>query len=427
MRSNQPKQTFFSFQHLPTLFSRYPFSVAGILSGGYLLFFAFYIWLSGRIAASIATNKQQLHQIELIKGWIFVLVTGLFLFLLLFWVFQNIKPLFPQDHNVSASFHPTHIAVSLTSGYMAFVALYIWLSGKLAAYIAHDKQNLEYIELIKGMLFVLISGLLLFSLLFWAFRQLKSREETIALQHQSLLSSENLSLAGSFSLSISHDINNYLFVILGNADLLQESTHLSQAEHQQLKELQQAAQTIASITQRIMKASSRSISGQREDTDLVQLIQDTIDLAKRHKKLKSCTLQTQLPPTAHLSVYPPLCTRALLNLLLNAADATEEQGLLLVKLLPQDDHITLEVHDNGAGVSPELQERILDPFFTTKADGNGLGLLSFKLCAQQHQGSFHIGPSDLGGACFALSFPISPPLSNIPQKDGGEISTNSIV
>ena len=67
--------------------------------------------------------------------------------------------------------------------------------------------------------------------------------------------------------------------------------------------------------------------------------------------------------------------------------------------------MTVEVHDDGPGIPAALREKIMEPFFTTKEDGNGLGLLSLKLCAEQHGARIRIDTSHLGGACFALVSP----------------------
>jgi two-component system sensor histidine kinase HydH len=94
-----------------------------------------------------------------------------------------------------------------------------------------------------------------------------------------------------------------------------------------------------------------------------------------------------------------------MNLILNSAEATGNSGEILVRLKEDNGTVFLEVHDNGPGISEEIKENIFNPFFTTKKNGNGLGLLSLKIFADQHNGSIDISNSYLGGACFSISFP----------------------
>ena len=93
----------------------------------------------------------------------------------------------------------------------------------------------------------------------------------------------------------------------------------------------------------------------------------------------------------------------LLNLVLNAADATGGRGRIEVRSFEEDGAHVLEVHDDGPGVPLDIREEVFRAFFTTKADGNGLGLLSVRACAELHGGTAEIGDSPLGGACFRVT------------------------
>ena len=98
-----------------------------------------------------------------------------------------------------------------------------------------------------------------------------------------------------------------------------------------------------------------------------------------------------------------------MNLILNSAEATNHSGEILIKLQENNDTVLLEVHDNGPGVPKDIIEKIFNPFFTTKEKGNGLGLLSLRIFAEQHNASIDIKGSDLGGACFLISLPKDQP------------------
>jgi signal transduction histidine kinase len=99
----------------------------------------------------------------------------------------------------------------------------------------------------------------------------------------------------------------------------------------------------------------------------------------------------------------------LLNLILNAADATRGRGRIDVYSRREDESVVLEVHDDGPGVPPDLREKVFTAFFSSKAHGTGLGLLSVKVTVEAHGGTVEVGDSDLGGARLKVTLPRTPP------------------
>jgi len=99
--------------------------------------------------------------------------------------------------------------------------------------------------------------------------------------------------------------------------------------------------------------------------------------------------------------------QALRNLIANALDAQPEGGALRVSIRTDSQDVEVRVSDGGPGVPAELRRRILEPFFTTRADGTGLGLALVSKIAQLHGGSLDLAPSPgpLGGAEFLIRFP----------------------
>jgi signal transduction histidine kinase len=104
--------------------------------------------------------------------------------------------------------------------------------------------------------------------------------------------------------------------------------------------------------------------------------------------------------------------QAVRNLIENALEAQEGQRepRVEVELAREGDELVFRVADAGPGVPPDLRARILDPFFTTHADGTGLGLALVSVIARLHGGSVQCSPrpSALGGALFVLRIPFQP-------------------
>jgi signal transduction histidine kinase len=103
-----------------------------------------------------------------------------------------------------------------------------------------------------------------------------------------------------------------------------------------------------------------------------------------------------------LGHYDPL-RRAFSNILRNASEACQEQGDLEIVAAP-DDHggVRIEIRDHGPGVSPEMAQRIFDPYCTGKAGGTGLGLALVKQTIEMHGGSISLRETPGGGATFVV-------------------------
>lgn len=325
-----------------------------------------------------------------------------------------IDSVFRTDVEEQSSIHPLLFAVGISACYIIIFSLYIWISGIYVARISDSVTNLQHFELLKGLMFILFTGLFLFAGIFLILRKLKQRDEHIISQNKSIIASESLVMAGTFSSSVCHDINNLLSIITFNADNLKKSRNLDENDRECLHYIISSSSRLTDLVKRMMEAGRGYIPGEKTREDAALLIRETMEFARIHRKIKTCTLSYEGPEELMLHMNPVLLSRALMNLLLNAAEATGEQGTIIIRLYAGNGAGTmLEVHDNGPGVPAGIRGKIFDHFFTTKKDGNGLGLLSLKICAEQHGGKIEIDWSELGGACFRLILP--------GKKEGGRI------
>jgi signal transduction histidine kinase len=109
-----------------------------------------------------------------------------------------------------------------------------------------------------------------------------------------------------------------------------------------------------------------------------------------------------------ITVDPDLVRATVLNLLLNSAQAMNGQGLVRVRTALRDGMWAIEVSDDGPGVPMDLREQILEPFFTTKARGGGLGLPIAKRVAELHGGTLAIAFPASGGTSVTITAPVTP-------------------
>jgi PAS domain S-box-containing protein len=130
-------------------------------------------------------------------------------------------------------------------------------------------------------------------------------------------------------------------------------------------------------------------------------------------------------PDFRIVADPDLLGRALLNLVINAAQACEDAhpdgrgGRITIELIERERGIDIVVSDNGPGMSPEVAANIFKPFFTTKIKGTGLGLAVVKQSIDSHGGGVIAGAGEEGGARFVLHLPVEHESLESRVRDSG--------
>lgn len=121
----------------------------------------------------------------------------------------------------------------------------------------------------------------------------------------------------------------------------------------------------------------------------------------------ACTLAIAVAPDLSLVADPDLLAQALLNLLRNAGQATADtpQATVRLEMRGEADGVTIAVTDNGPGIDAALAADIFLPFFTTRAEGSGIGLNLVRQIAVAHGGSIEATPANPHGACFVMRLP----------------------
>jgi PAS domain S-box-containing protein len=199
-----------------------------------------------------------------------------------------------------------------------------------------------------------------------------------------LRQAQKMDAIGQLTGGIAHDFNNLLGVIIGNVEFLMESAHNS-VQAEMAKEILDSALSGADLTRRLLAFARRQPLQPR----LIDLnVYLPTHLANVRRLLgESVTISADLAQDLwHTRADPSQVGDALLNLAINARDAMPDGGNILIRTANvhpdegQDDavkpghYVVLSVTDTGVGMAPELQERVVEPFFTTKAPGCGSGL-----------------------------------------------------
>ncbi|MCC6354877.1 MAG: ATP-binding protein [Verrucomicrobiae bacterium] len=315
---------------------------------------------------------------------------------------------FPYTPN-SAIRDPARQAAISAAIYIVFCVAYILVSGWIAAAIATSTEDLQRIEAIKGTAFIVVTGLLFFVIIYAHLKRIRASEAQILAQEQSLLRNQRRSIAAMSAASIAHDLNNLLLSLSGLVDELRNHEKPDPFLVTLRKDIEIGIDKVLHLTARVASAARDVLPEERAHTDLASLAGQIIALSRKHPDVKHCSILVPEQACISATINPTLFEEALLNLILNAAQAAGEGGTIEVRITEDNGRAIVEVHDTGPGVPEEIRGRIFDPCFTTKPRGTGVGLLAVKTFVASHGGDVQVGESSWGGALFRLRFPLKPP------------------
>lgn len=218
---------------------------------------------------------------------------------------------------------------------------------------------------------------------------------------------------GLLAAGIAHEVGNPLTSISGLVQMLQRRSsdeYVQEKLAQVCGELDRIQRTLRDLV-----AFSRPADTQRSRVSLADVVAETLSIAKYYKRLAGKSIQREIPQPAPLvrAAHGQL-TQALLNLLLNAIDATVAGGQITVAVCQNETEAGLEVRDEGLPVAKAQVDRLFQPYFTTKAHGTGLGLFMTRKLIEEHDGRVEYVPLKCGKA-FRFWLPRAPALITLPQ------------
>ncbi|MCV0401072.1 MAG: HAMP domain-containing histidine kinase [Nitrosopumilus sp.] len=198
-----------------------------------------------------------------------------------------------------------------------------------------------------------------------------------------ILKQEKLSSIGELASRLAHDIRNPLTVIKVSLDIMKAKRDLSEEE---LKKFQRVDDAMYRITHQIdnvldfVKGKPLKLTNQ----PLKKIIDSVIRDIPEAEKVKFVNVDNEIKCDFELMKV------VLINLLINAIQATDENGKIKITSESRDNSIMIQVEDNGPGIPEDKLGKIFEPLFTTKQEGTGLGLASCKSIIEQHGGKISV-------------------------------------
>ncbi len=235
-----------------------------------------------------------------------------------------------------------------------------------------------------------------------------------------LMRSQKMDALGRMASGISHDFNNLLTIILGNLMPLSEQPQDADLVEEYLLPAISAARRGSALTKRLLTLARRE-QFDPAPTDIGEAIGEICTL-----------LESSIPASLHVDLHQQAALpqamvdrsqleMAILNLALNARDATEGRGTITIDTsphqlaaeeaelfrIPAGNYVRIRFSDDGCGMSPALTEKVFEPFFTSKTAGagSGLGLSMVYGFVQQSNGAIWVDSAPGAGATFTILLP----------------------
>lgn len=247
--------------------------------------------------------------------------------------------------------------------------------------------------------------------------EIETQFARLSTEHQRIVQIEKLSEVGRTISEIAHQINNPLVGVVNMAQLAEREADDPVRVRELLADIRQAGADSHAFLQRML-AFTKVSRFEHKPTEMTNLIEQTIALFQQSLK-QHPTIHTEFPLSPLvLDVDPILVRHALFNLLSNAAQFNPPGDRITVRLIQKTGPDTrpgwsLEISDQGPGLSKEVQEKLFMPFFTTQPSGTGLGLAVVQHVAMLHDGRATGENRVGGGAIFALWLPQRPTTQDI--------------
>ncbi|PKN61675.1 MAG: histidine kinase [Deltaproteobacteria bacterium HGW-Deltaproteobacteria-15] len=220
---------------------------------------------------------------------------------------------------------------------------------------------------------------------------------------------EKLAALGSLAAGIAHEIRNPLSSIKGMASFFRnkfvEGSEDREAASVMVQEVDRLNRVIGELLE-----FARPSDLKLKPTDVNEVLEHSVRFVEQDARTKNVNIRLMkgdgLPPAM---MDPDRFSQCLLNLYLNAIQAMDEGGLLTVRSSNGgSDNVQVMIEDTGRGMSQDVQEKIFDPYFTTKPSGTGLGLAIVHKIIEAHRGSVRVWSTPNKGTAFTIRIPVSP-------------------
>jgi len=226
---------------------------------------------------------------------------------------------------------------------------------------------------------------------------------------EQLFASQKMEAIGQLAGGIAHDFNNLLTVILGYSQDLLIKLNPEDSIHADVNEIVKAGKRASNLTKQLLTFSRKQVV-MPQVISINQTIENMTGLLKRLIGEHIIFETTFSKEDTYIKADPGQIEQVILNLVVNARDAMQSGGVLqILSSVCEQKHVCITVKDTGHGIPEEIQERIFEPFFSTKPKdkGLGLGLSTVYGIVAQAQGKISLESKPESGTSLIICFPLT--------------------
>jgi two-component system, NtrC family, sensor kinase len=227
-----------------------------------------------------------------------------------------------------------------------------------------------------------------------------------------LIMSEKLAAIGEITAGVAHEINNPIAVMQGNLEVIRELMgSKAEAARKEFQLIDEQMHRMSEIVTRLLQfAKPQEYAGYTDQYDVAVVVSDTLPLVQHLLTKTTITVEREYRASRLVQMNRTELQQVLVNLIVNAIHAMPGGGRLTLRTFDRDEDgrlgVVIEVADTGAGMAPEVLEKIFDAFFTTKRrEGTGLGLSISQMLVARHGGRISVESELEKGTTFTVWLP----------------------
>lgn len=221
-----------------------------------------------------------------------------------------------------------------------------------------------------------------------------------------IIQTEKMKLVGELAAGVAHEIRNPMTVISGFVQMMSEDSSSPYYEYTKL--IQNETKRIDLILSEFLVLSRPQVK-QFAPFNLAETLVEITQLFQFEFQQKAISLNLKNPYKKTTIIgNENQIKQVFINLIKNAIEAIVENGTIQIELYKSEDKksIYISIKDTGCGISPQVLERIFEPFYTTKTKGTGLGMMIINKVIQDHQGTIQICSKQKVGTKILLCLPV---------------------
>jgi signal transduction histidine kinase len=241
----------------------------------------------------------------------------------------------------------------------------------------------------------------------------RSQAELEAFYRERMVRADRFATVGEMATGLAHEIKNPLAGLSGALELLAEDLSGNPRQADVVLEMRHQVTRLTNTMESLL-SFARPPKARLRDTDLNSTLEKVLFLVRQQRRLAAVHVETELGEVPHVLADPHQLEQVFLNVCLNACQAMGGAGgRLTVRSRVGEGRVIVDVEDTGPGIPENVRPNLFKPFFTTKREGNGLGLAISARIVAEHGGNIGYRCPPGGGTIFTVTLQ---PVKATPER-----------